>query len=400
MRSSAGIVAGLLFIGLAANCGGSDSNGGATAGSANLAGQGGEGNTNSGGAGGKSAAGTANNAGDTTTMAGQGGGVTTPTGCSIDADCGDTAKCVDTVCKNNDGEACTTSADCQNNCIDKVCTPKKDDGADCTSDDECAHSCITGVCAPVSDVGGDCDVNLGAGGAGAGGAGAGGAGAGGEGAAQNPDCKSPLQCISGKCLTPDGQACTDNVDCINTCVKNVCQPKSTIDGACDDKSDCAVAALICDETSATCKLDLLQQCTDNGQCKSQRCICSNSTCTVRTCKAPGTVCECKWSPTDSTTCTNASADLIATTQDPNGCGAETANYCNQGQCVPNTNGDCVRACASTPDDPNTPNVNEATCTANGGPTGCKAGRHANITAECAFNKAVCGATCTCVLDGT
>lgn len=395
MRSTAGIVAGLLFIGLVANCGGDDKSGtnSPSAGSSNTpgAGEGGDSNATAGGSnGGTSTAGTM------ATVAGQGGAPVTTEGCTEDADCGDAAKCIDSVCKKDNGQDCTTSAECQNGCVDGKCTDKLDDGAPCDDDAQCAHTCIDGACAPVSDVGGDCDVNLGAGGSGSGGAGSGGAG--GESAiGQNPDCKAPLVCDAGKCLTPDGEACTDNVDCINTCVKNVCQPKSTIDGGCDDKNDCAVAALVCDETSAKCKLDLLQQCTDDGQCKSNVCICSNANCTVRTCKNPSASCLCKWSPSDSAVCTVGSANLNAAVEDPRGCTGNTNNYCNQGQCVPNVGGDCVNPCQSTADDPNTP-ANEATCTANGAPTGCNAGYHATVTAQCAFNKAVCGGTCKCDLN--
>jgi hypothetical protein len=385
---------------LVANCGGDDSGStGNKAGSANVSGEGGEGNTPTAGTttGGSSTAGK-------TSMGGE-GGVPAVTGCTKDADCGATAKCVETVCKSNDGETCTTSDDCQNACIDGVCTAKLDDGAACTADEECAHTCIDGACAPVSDVGGDCDVDLGAGGAGgagSGGAGSGGAaGAGGEAGVvvvQNPDCSAPLQCVSGKCLIPDGEACTDNIDCINTCVKNVCEPKSTIDGACDDKSDCAVAALVCDTTSATCKLDLLQQCTDNPQCQTNRCICSNANCTVRTCKSAASVCQCKWSPSDSATCSNASANLNATTQDPNGCSADTNNYCNQGQCVPNVAGDCTQLC--TRDTKGTDSTADDTCSTDGGMTGCNAGYHANQTKGCTADKLAltCSATCTCVLN--
>jgi hypothetical protein len=384
-------------MGLVANCGGDDSSSTnpPTAGTHNSgAGEGGEGATSN--KGGSSSAGSST-AGTTMAMAGEGG--TAPMAeCAKDADCGATAKCVDGACKKNDGESCTASAECQNACIDGTCTAKLDDGMPCTADAQCAHTCIDGACAPVSDVGGDCDADLGAGGAGgAGSVGTGGAGGDSGGVAQNPDCKSPLTCVSGKCLTPDGEACTDNVDCINTCVKNVCQPKSTIDGACDDKADCAVAALVCDETNAKCKLDLLQQCTDNGQCKSDNCVCSNANCTVRVCKNANANCLCKWSPTDSAVCTAQSANLNAAVEDPQGCTGATNQYCNQGQCVANVGGDCVNPCKSTADDPNTP-ANEATCTANGAPTGCNPGYHATVTAQCAFNKAVCGGTCKCDLN--
>jgi hypothetical protein len=403
MRSSAGIVAGFLFVGLAANCGGNDTNNAATpGGSANSsAGQGGEGNTATivGGTDGGIPVGgsTMSHAGEPAVlpMAGQ-GGMPAPTGCTKNADCGDAATCVDTVCKSNDGENCTANADCLNNCIDGVCTPRLDDGGTCTADGDCAHTCIDGACAPVSDLGGDCDVDLGAGGAGAGGAGAGGAqsagaGAGGANASlpQNPDCKAPLLCVSGKCLAPVGEACTGNVDCADTCINSVCQPRSTIDGTCDENSDCDSAALVCDVATSKCKLDVLQQCGDDNQCASQRCICSDANCAVRTCKKPPANCLCKWSPTDSPTCNVGSSNLNATKEDPQGCVATDGNFCNGGQCVVNNGGGCTNNCAI--------DTGSGACVPNGTTT-CKAGYHATITAACAFSKGVCQGTCRCDLN--
>lgn len=391
MRSTAGILAGLVLVGFITNCGGDDnSSDGPKGGSATEGGDGGTSNKS-----GSSTGGSSNKSGSSG-LGGAGGEITNPTGCTLGDECPANSDCIDDVCKLEDGETCDSANDCINNCIDDSCTSLLPDGQACTLDEECAHTCIADECAPVSGVGGPCDVGLGAGGAGGG---AGAAGAGGAGGEEQPtDCEARLQCDGGTCLTPDGGDCADNVDCINTCVANVCAPKGTIDGNCDDVADCAVAALVCDTTLAKCKLDLLQQCTDNGQCESDRCICSNANCTVRTCKSPAASCLCKWSPADSAACTVSAANLNATTQDPNGCDVGTANYCNQGQCVPNTAGDCVRPCTTTPDTNPDPNVSNSMCVAGGAPTGCNAGYHANITAECAMNKLGCGATCTCVLN--
>lgn len=421
MRSSAGIVASLFLIGLVANCGGDDASDGPSGGTGNLAGEAGESST-SGGKGGGGSGGSAGKGGSTALpSAGEGGlggmGGTPPVGCSEDEDCGDNAQCVDSICKKEDGQTCTSADECLNGCVDGSCTSLLPDGAACTTNAECAHTCIDEICAAKSGVGGDCDVDLpdlGMGGEGGGGgisSGGGGGlssgGAGGEGGAgalpTSPDCASPLQCFAGKCLTPDGEACTDNVDCVNTCVENICQPKGTIDAACDDASDCAVAALVCDETTAKCKLDLLQQCTDNGQCKSDRCICSDANCSVRVCKAAGSVCQCKWSPPDSVTCNNTSANLNAQTQDPNGCDAATANICNQGQCVANVGGDCTLGCTYVNGaDPDPAVTTDDSCVPVGtGPTGCNGGYHGNVTAACAKNKLVagtCTSTCACVLN--
>jgi hypothetical protein len=217
----------------------------------------------------------------------------------------------------------------------------------------------------------------------------------------NPDCEAPLACSGGTCLTPDGEDCVDNVDCIHTCVENVCAPDGVIYGACDDDDDCAHEALVCDE--GECKLDLLVVCTDNAECESNRCICSDSTCSVRTCKDPDAVCQCKWSPSDSATCDNGSANLAPTTQDPNGCNASTGDYCNVGTCIDAVGGSCSANCvyvAPVPDDPNTaPNEAQPAACNPGTPTGCAGGYDENVTVACALNKGAtaCNSTCQCDL---
>lgn len=414
MRSSAGIVAGLFLIGLVANCGGDDSGGTSnpTAGTTSSAGEGGE-NT------GATSAGGTNATAGTNAKAGEGG--MAQTGCTKDAECGATAKCVDGACLKNDGEACTEKADCQNNCIDSVCTSKLEDGKDCTADDDCVHTCIDNVCGPASDVGGDCDVDLsGAGGAGGDGAGgnasvaAGGDGGAGPSAPQARDCIAPLQCFAGKCLTPDGEACKENVDCVNTCNKSVCEPKQGLNGPCDDNSDCISDAFICDSTSKTCKLDLKQQCNDNAQCQSNRCICADDTCTTRTCKTATSVCQCRWSPADSASCDNTSASLKLKAQDPNGC--DGSKMCNgSGLCITNTAGDCQQKCRIANNGPDGyAGTADDICTQFQTATGCNAGYHGEIVAngDCAAIKtgttftdskgthynATCQATCSCELN--
>lgn len=398
MRSTAGTVAALFLIGLVANCGGDDTNNsGPKGGSANASGEGGEGNNTSG-----TSTGGTSTAGKTGSMGGEGG---TPVAveCSKDADCGAAAKCIDNACKKDDGEACTADIDCQNSCVDDVCSSKSPDGTDCTSDDECAHTCIDGVCAPVSPVGGDCDVELGAGGAGAGGAGSGGAagaaGAGGEAALpQARDCEAPLQCVSGKCLTPDGEACTDNVDCVNTCVANVCEPVAGVDGACDDKSDCVNDNLVCDLNKKKCKLDVLSQCQTNTQCQSNRCLCSDPTCSVRVCKTDDSVCQCRYSPTDSPSCNNSSPVLNIKTKDPNGC--DGAQICSNGNCIADAGGACTEPCTFKPGNPDAMPAVPDSCVSAGAPTGCNGGYHGNVTSQCAVVKGTqtCTATCQCDLN--
>jgi hypothetical protein len=401
MRSTAGIVAGLLVVGLFANCGGSDSDGGGPkAGSSSVGGEGGDGQTTTAG---KGSGGTSSTAGKGSTPAGgEGGAPVTPVGCTKNADCGATAKCVGDVCKKNDGVACVATAECQNACIDKVCTSKGADGADCSGDDECAHTCIDNVCAPVSSVGGDCDADNGAGGAGgAGSVSTGTAGAGGESGALPAvnDCKAPLQCYAGKCLTPNGEACTDNVDCLNTCVANVCKPKGSVDGACDDTSDCvANSKLVCDVAKHKCKLDTLAQCQVNDQCQSNRCLCSNHDCTIRECKTMDSICQCRYSPTDAPSCDNSSPTLDQKTIDPNGCSG--ANFCSAGSCIVNNGGACTEPCTFHPGNPNAMPAVADSCTSAGAPVGCNGGYHGNVTTQCYVVKGTqtCSAACQCDLN--
>jgi hypothetical protein len=274
-------------------------------------------------------------------------------------------------------------------------------------------------------VNGPCDVPEaagGAGGAGSGGAANGGApgaggdvaaggnatgGTGGEGGAGGPvqdrDCEAPLQCVNGTCLTPDGESCVDNVDCVNTCVDNICAPKGNLDGSCDDSADCLVEQLVCDEDSNTCKLDLSVTCTDNAQCESNRCICADSACSVRACKNPDAVCQCKWSGPEDPTCSNGSANLDPQVQDPNGCNESTGDYCNNGQCVDAIGGTCAPNCvyhAFQENDPNTDADDVAAYCTSTTATGCAGGYHENVTADCAPIKfsETCSSTCQCDLD--
>jgi len=292
MRSSAGIVAGLFLIGLVANCGGDDTTTNTPTGGTNTAGgEGGQGNV-----GNKNTGGTQNLSGTKNTSGTDAGGMPPMIECSVDKDCGAGAKCVDNACKKDDGETCTASAECQNTCIDGMCTGKLDDGQACTADTDCAHTCIDGMCAMPSDVGGDCDV---AGEGGAGGAGgapavgpvAGNAGAGGAGEApQNPDCKAPLQCVTGKCLTPDGEACTDNPDCINTCIDNKCAPKSPLDGPCGDLADCedlgGTIKVVCDANKHVCKLDVTSSVRPTGSARRTNAIALAPTAACALARAP------------------------------------------------------------------------------------------------------------------
>jgi len=105
---------------------------------------------------------------------------------------------------------------------------------------------------------------------------------------------------------------------------------------------------------------------------------------------------CKWSPSDSATCTVTSANLNAQVEDPQGCTGATNTYCNQGQCVPNVAGDCTMPCVV--DDKGTADAADDTCGISGAPTGCNPGYHPTVTTACAYSKAVCTGACRCDLN--
>jgi len=382
MRFTAGTVAGVVLLSLlAANCGDDSNN--SSGGKGGSAMQGGEGGTSP-GTGGSSAGkgGSAPvNGGEPSTGAvgGEGGSGTPQPACDAANPCPDNAECIDDVCKLVDGETCAAAADCINNCVDDVCSPLLPDGAGCTGDAQCAHTCIDGMCAPISGVAGPCDDGAGAGGAGGAGPVAPGGGGEGGGPGATSDCSDPLVCVDSKCLTPDGEACTDNIDCINVCVANVCGPVAGLNGPCDDGADCS-EGMVCNPGTDTCKLDLLSTCTANAQCQTNKCLCANATCSVRNCKTDDSNCLCKYSTTNS--CSAASPDLNSQVQDPNGCSAP--NFCHESLCVPQANGTCSQSC-------------DADCA--GLPAtlvdDCTAGRQP--VASCTVNK-TCMASCSCTLQ--
>lgn len=380
----------VLFTTFNAACGssssGGKSNGGAGGGSGGVVSTGGT--TTTGGVGGTHTGGTAG------TSAG-GAGAT----CTTNSDCtATTEQCVSGACKKVDGQPCTSDANCVNRCVSGTCSSLKADGANCTADSQCEHTCIAGKCAPTSAVGGPCDTPTAAGGAGGGGghggaAGAvsnGGGGHGGAGGAApgSKDCATGLACTNGKCLTTDGGACVDNVDCVNTCIGNVCAPK-TNGGPCDtgDNADCPTGQ---ECAAGSCRLSLAQPCTDNTQCASNKCICSDANCTTRTCKTAASQCLCRWSPSDSTSCNNTSAVLNAGATDPNGC--DTNQICSNGNCVAGSSGTCTQNCATATD-----SGGNTICAATTVTNNCNVG-YAPAQTSCTLNKTVCDQTCQCVLQ--
>ena len=104
------------------------------------------------------------------------------------------------------------------------------------------HVCIDDQCAVQSSLFGSCDPG------------------------QQSDCQPPLDCSTGgQCLLPNSHPCGDNSQCINVCIGLSCNDQSTTGGSCDETADClAGAGLVCD--NGTClRLDG-QPCTLNAEC--------------------------------------------------------------------------------------------------------------------------------------
>ncbi len=165
--------------------------------------------------------------------------------CSCPADCA-TDVCGDGCCTGTE-DKCGCPAECTaDNCGDGCCTGSEDKcgcPADCTTDvcgdgcctgtedkcgcpadctvDVCGDGCCTGsedICSCAAE----CTVD-----------------SCGDGCCTGTEtkCNCPGDC-TGVCLGDDGQGCTVNGDCFNTCISGSCAPVSGNGGTCDDTLDC------------------------------------------------------------------------------------------------------------------------------------------------------------------
>ncbi len=147
-------------------------------------------------------------------------------------------------------------ADCQSNnvCDSGICRRVNDQG--CSNNADCVGVCILGLCADASTTGGNCD--------------------------ETADCVANHTCsAAGTCLKDDGESCTPNrnVDCLNTCINNLCASKAAFNGICDnnDTADCE-SNLTC--VGTTCLKNDGQACS-SGECASNNCVdgfCCNAPC--------------------------------------------------------------------------------------------------------------------------
>ena len=219
-----------------------------------------------------------------------------------DLDCTSGHACDDGTCHLANGQACATNDECAETCIGGICTDASGTGASCdlgddldcavgnvcddgtchlangqacTTNDECAGTCIGGICTDASGTGASCDLG------------------------DDLDCEPGNVCDDGTCHLANGQACTTNDECVNTCIGGLCTDASGTGASCDlgDDLDCAVGN-VCDD--GTCHLANGQACTTNDEC-AETCIggiCTDASGTAGSCDlgddldcAAGNVCD-------------------------------------------------------------------------------------------------------------
>lgn len=191
-------------------------------------------------------------------------------------------------CANGDScrSTCHGNGDCieGSRCEGNACVGLLADGSPCVRNVQCVGTCVESVCTTPSTTGGVCD------------------------AGDAADCATGHTCIggpgSGTCLRPNGESCTDNNACVNTCISERCADLSPRGGSCDgDSNDCAGAGFcdggtcksptgdVCDSTSdclalhacigapgGTCLRVDTAACSTNAQCQN---ICHRGACRAR-----------------------------------------------------------------------------------------------------------------------
>ena len=188
-----------------------------------------------------------------------GAGYTCPSGTCFLANgevcSGDNSECLGT-CVGNEcvatpvlGGDCDDTADCNNVWLEcdasHTCLTVND--GECAENSECSNVCINSTCADQSPLGGPCDAN------------------------QLEDCAGrDTLCPDGTCLLVNGQHCSSNAECANTCIAGECKDKPFLDGACDDSEDCALSMLEC-TPGGICRRQNGEECETNVQC-SNTCI--------------------------------------------------------------------------------------------------------------------------------
>lgn len=197
-----------------------------------------------------------------------------------------------------DGESCATHEDCEGSslCIGGVCRRSCNFDADC----EPADSCGSGFCQRIHDECQSHDQCAGPAAACAGRISA---------TCLGGQCQCGACAADGACGLDDGEACSGDINCANghcvcadtSCSQRVCHAAAC---ACGYVADDACAGPLADGVDdpgfcdgerscyqATCVLDLGVACSDDGQCASLQCECTNSTCTEKVCASDSCACR-------------------------------------------------------------------------------------------------------------
>lgn len=197
--------------------------------------------------------------------------------CGEDSDCEDRLACDPPAtgavgqCRQADGEPCFDDGMClsDSKCalpmngppgeLPGTCERRPVVGEACGPTDPCVSSarCSNGVCVPLSPVGGPCT--------------------------GTSDCADGV-CSAGSCRLVDGVACSDNDQCVNTCVSGQCAA-TCLTCACDDTEDCGPSLscrLTVGDGHLTCLYPLGSECQFTGP----NSLCVNGWCTARRCADP------------------------------------------------------------------------------------------------------------------
>ena len=180
--------------------------------------------------------------------------------------CQDGASCESGICVFPDDSPCSKNSQCQTTCIGSICTPfatfneacdesddadcapgttcqnarcHRNDGEACQNNTECSQSCVAGVCSDFRSTGETCDPS------------------------DDHDCAVNHQCLDGICRLRDGEGCSANSDCTETCIGGECAPLSAAGGTCDAADDCTTGT---DCAGGVCVLAHGESCSNNDEC--------------------------------------------------------------------------------------------------------------------------------------
>ena len=257
-----------------------------------------------------------------------------------DSDCSQasaTLECSSGVCLKPDGEGCSSNSECSNVCIGGSCAPVAPLGQpcdvgesmDCNNstalacpfgvcqlingetcsgiNDDCVETCVNNNCVAFVANQGDCDDTL--------------------------DCaidEGIMVCNPGTntCLFQDSEGCDANSQCQNVCVQGTCLPLAGLNQPCDETSDCVNGTgLVC--FNEICLIDDHNACSDNADCV--------NTCISLMCAPPGELLDvCDNGPPDADDCSAplecSMGQCLLPNSEPCNSNHECVNVCIDGHC--------------------------------------------------------------------